>query len=261
MNKLHVSLPQVPTRLTFERSFRSEQWFSSARYIHVWERLFKDRLNLITRSSNEDEKTLIGLILYSAIVHGGLTDLEMVKKLAGTLSKSEPTLQRMGPYAWFELRVEAVGRGSRYSMKLEDERCYRHRHWFPDAISLALIRRLCRRKKEAPEQKPQKVGLQTKAVFLLIQKAVFAGIPNKTSITKLDQLAAAGFWSLESGQGVEISEALQSLASNHFRAFSVCPKAWRSLFSTLNEVNQVSAQLPRDERAARGNARTLAPRH
>jgi len=253
VNKLHVSLPQVPTRLTFERSFRSEQWFSSARYIHVWERLFKDRLNLITRSSNEDEKTLIGLILYSAIVHGGLTDLEMVKKLAGTLSKSEPTLQRMGPYAWFELRVEAVGRGSRYSMKLEDERCYRHRHWFPDAISLALIRRLCRRKKEAPEQKPQKVGLQTKAVFLLIQKAVFAGIPNKTSITKLDQLAAAGFWSLESGQGVEISEALQSLASNHFRAFSVCPKAWRSLFSTLNEVNQVSAQLPRDERAARGN--------
>lgn len=252
-NKLHVSLPQVPTRLTFESSFRNEQWFSSARYIHVWERLFKDRLNVITRSSYEDEKTLIGLILYSAIVHGGLTDLEMVKKLAGTLSKSGPTLQRMGPYAWLELRVEAVGQRSRYSMKLEDERCYRHRHWFPDAISLALIRRLCRRKKEAPEQKPLKVGLQTKAIFVLIQKAVFAGTPNKTSITKLDQLTAAGFWSLESRQKIEISEALQSLASNHFRTFSVSPEAWRSLFSPLNEVNQVSARLPRDERAARGN--------
>jgi len=223
-HKLKVSLPAVPTKLFFEPSFRDEQWFSFARYIHVWEQKFLAELSNLSRTSTEGDKKLVGLILYSAITLGGLTDTKMVYKLAVALGRPGKTLQKMGPYLWFDLVAPVEKLENRYSVKKGDE-CCRLKRWFPDEISLALLLRFYKKRGD------EGIKIIEANTFGLIKKSVFGTTTNNTSIKGMEALTKVGFWLAETKRGLLASESLQAMASYRHQTFSQDEHSWKALFN------------------------------
>jgi integrase len=247
-HNLPASLPSVPAKLTFISSFRTEKWFSCARYIHVWDKHFYRRLEELNRTSHEDDLTLVGLILYSAATHGGLADSKMLLELAVKLTDFSLRPNVMGPYVWFDLDLPVQSKQGRYSLR-NGNKCHRHRHWFVDEVSLALVIRLY--KKRSPRSENVELGqkrLLKANVFELVKNSIFDGQPNETSITNLEELTLSAFWRHDCCQGPTISEALQMLASGKLSSFSIDRYSWTNLFSASKAIAPVRVSYRADER-------------
>ncbi|MFC4349222.1 tyrosine-type recombinase/integrase [Kordiimonas lipolytica] len=255
-----VSLPSVPAQVSFEPSFRTEKWFTLARYIHAWDKAFYERLEEFGRSSQEDDLTLIGLILYAATTRGGLANAKLLADLAVQLSDHTVKPQTMGPYVWFDLDIPIDGKEGRYSLKVGNK-CHQHRHWFVDEVSLALIIRLYKKRSPNSDVPLGKARLLKANVFDLIKKAIFGEDTNQTPITDLEKLTSAALWRHDSIAGPGISEALQSLASGRFQTFSIDRQAWIGLFNDIPVATHMPASVSykADERKAPSRYRAEDP--
>jgi integrase len=225
-NRLTLGLPRLMGRRPVPQPLRRADWAQDAAFVFQCEAALQSALQTRPR----DPQQIAGLLVASAILRGGLARPSAWVALWSRLQQGALTLtgaQALGNLVWLDLDLPKQGKRSKTT---EDGETLR---WFPDVVTLSLIRRWNR----------TPTAMQMCKTPQDVLGRVLASL-NVEQIVPIDRFAAASFAALEDRTQHPLPQAVLNVASGALEAYAAPAHIWQGYLTGTRDGVHTPSQTP-----------------
>lgn len=222
--KWSLPVPMPLVRLTRIPPLRTEKWFRECnKHADIYKALMGG-LHREDASIPFSKDVIIGLILYSAVCHGGLGDTGMLVALAQSLNEGLIlNYSNDLDCIWLDLECKSH---SVANIK-RDGKFYLMRRWYPDVITLGLILRL---KNENHVKQDQKINVST--VLGLVNRVILYLGKVSCAYQSIGSLCRVGSSVLENSENIDLPQVIFEWNLGRVKAVSLNSQYWEQLIQS-----------------------------
>jgi integrase len=130
-----LDVPPYLIRYKRESPLRTLKWFNNVKLLNLWNAKFKNAIFTNKEISTLSDDQILGVILISAAINGGLCIQSGLASLCQQLHDRQKLFQQQADWFWIDLYYNS-SHSVNYTINDEDKSL---RRWYPDSVTLSLI--------------------------------------------------------------------------------------------------------------------------
>lgn len=236
-----LPVPAYMIRIKREQPLRTMTWFKKVNLLSMWLAAWEQQSKADADADVEiDQEKLLGLILLSASLHGGLCIPQALVSLAQQVTANNALFFQYEAWFWIDLTFKSSNQAVNYQIKGKngdkgdkgDNEDITLRRWYPDGITLALIHQyLCKHDSTITKLQTDDAKTSLTYCWALIKNQLRAYYPSAAKgIGSFSLYCKCAIGVTEQKSGIHLSQANVQYAIGHVPSASLAPNFQSLLF-------------------------------